>query len=110
MESDNELINSSDYTDSSKPGDNCDSITSHDNDDESKPTYAEAVKTSKEPEIQIGCRESYGGSSCCAVRYAVTAAQPQPARPGHQPRHQPGGCAGAQHPLGQEADLCCAVL
>jgi len=61
--SENELINSSDDTDSSNPGDNCDSITSDANDDDSKPTYAEAVKTSKEPELQIGRWESYGARS-----------------------------------------------
>jgi len=60
----NELIKSSDDTDSSNPGDNCDSITKDANDDDdSKPTYAEAVKTSKEPELQIGRWESYGARS-----------------------------------------------
>merc|ERR1719186_101295 len=54
IQSDNEYPN---------PGDNCDSITKDAEDDDLKPTYAEALKTSKEPELQIGRWESYGARS-----------------------------------------------
>jgi len=60
----NELENESDNSDNTKPGDNCDNVTKDDNTNEdSKPTYAEAVKTSKEPELQIGRWETYGARS-----------------------------------------------
>merc|ERR1712142_1288764 len=53
-----------DNSDNTKPGDNCDNVSKDDNTNEdSKPTYAEAVKTSKEPELQIGRWETYGARS-----------------------------------------------
>jgi len=61
--SNNELTNLSDDTDSSNSGDNGDITKDGNDDDDSKPTYAEAVKTSKEPELQIGRWESYGARS-----------------------------------------------
>jgi len=57
----NELGNESDALDSNKSGENCDN--KDDTNDDSKPTYAEAVKTSKEPELQIGRWETYGARS-----------------------------------------------
>ena len=56
-----ELENESDALDGGKPGENCDN--KDDANDDSKPTYAEAVKTSKEPELQIGRWETYGARS-----------------------------------------------
>lgn len=58
IKSENELKKQSN-NDHSSP---CDDITK-DADDDSKPTYAEAVKISKEPELQIGRWESYGSRS-----------------------------------------------
>jgi serine/threonine-protein phosphatase 4 regulatory subunit 1 len=49
-------------TNGSNPDDTCDNVTKDDIDD-SKPTYAEAVKTCKEPELQIGRWETYGARS-----------------------------------------------